>query len=107
MEKAKILEKIRKGQGGYISIFMPDESGAIALHYSKEEKCIKAFCSFPLSGNMGLVDSVDTLGYVRVESAETIEGVNAGRLKLACLKKPAECLERLMEDLPKVMEEWL
>ena len=28
-------------------------------------------------------------------------------LHLACLTNPQDCMERLMEDLPKVMEEWL
>ena len=52
------------------------------------------------------MDAVDTLGYVSVYSALTYDN-DYSSMNISCLMNPAECMERLMEDLPKVMEEWL
>lgn len=55
---------------------------------------------------MAFVDSIDALDYIRVDRVITYdEDISA--LQLTLLQDPKDCLERLMEDLPKLMEEHL
>ncbi|HIY89444.1 MAG TPA: hypothetical protein H9824_12200 [Candidatus Bacteroides pullicola] len=63
-------------------------------------------CSFSLGNRMGMVDSIDTLGYVRVNRVSKCEYGGAW-IEVSCLLGPMECMERLMVDLPELMEEWL
>lgn len=91
---------------GFATISTPDGRDRIWLPRPTASGQIYATCSFALSGRMPLVDSIDTLGYVRVERATTYDN-DYSSLHLACLTNPQDCLEQLMEDLPKVMEEWL
>lgn len=56
---------------------------------------------------MLFVDAVDRLGYVRVDEATRIDG-DLSALTLRCLVRPyARCMERLLEDIPLLMEEHL
>ena len=91
---------------GFATISTPDGRDRIWLPRPTASGQIYATCSFALSGRMPLVDSIDTLGYVRVERATTYDN-DYSSLHLVCLTNPQDCMERLMEDLPKVMEEWL
>ena len=83
---------------GFATISTPDGRHRIWLHRPTPEGSIHASCNFALAGHYDFVDAVDTLGYVSVDYSS---------MNISCLMNPAECMERLMEDLPKVMEEWL
>lgn len=76
------------------------------LHRPTESGRIFASCNFSLAGHWDFVDSIDTLGYVCVDGGTTYDN-DYSSLQLACLRAPEGCLERLMEDLPELMEEWL
>ena len=76
---------------GFATISTPDGRDRIWLPRPTASGQIYATCSF---------------GYVRVERATTYDN-DYSSLHLACLTNPQDCMERLMEDLPKVMEEWL
>ena len=52
---------------GFATISTPDGRDRIWLPRPTASGQIYATCSFALSGRMPLVDSIDTLGYVRVE----------------------------------------
>lgn len=91
---------------GFATISTPDGRHRIWLHRPTPEGSIHASCNFALAGHYDFVDAVDTLGYVSVYSALTYDN-DYSSMNISCLMNPAECMERLMEDLPKVMEEWL
>lgn len=102
MEKTTIEKHPRT----FATISTPDGRHRIWLPRPTEAGRIFASCSFALAGHMDFVDGIDRLGYVRVERAETSDD-NYSRLDLSCQDGPALCLERLMEDLPGLMEEHL
>ena len=84
----------------------PDGSRRLWLSRPTEAGHIYATCSFALTGRMAFVDSIDALDYIRVDRVITYdEDISA--LQLTLLQDPQDCLERLMEDLPKLMEEHL
>lgn len=91
---------------GFATISTADGRLRIWVQRPTKAGRIYASCNFPLAGHWDFVDSIDTLGYVCVDGGTTYDN-DYSSLQLTCLKKPAECLERLMVDLPKVMEEWL
>ncbi len=93
-------------QRGFATIYTPDGRQRIWLHRPTPEGSIHASCNFALAGHYDFVDAVDTLGYVRVEQATTYDK-DYSSLTLTCLLAPEGCLERLMEDLPEKMEEYL
>lgn len=93
-------------QRGFAVISSPDGSHQMRLSRPLPDGRIFATCSFALAGHWDFVDSIDTLGYVRVIQGATYDA-DFSSMQMNCLLEPGECMERLMEDLPKVMEEWL
>lgn len=91
---------------GFATISTPDGRDRIWIYRPTESGFIDIACSFDLNGRFGFVDAVDHLEYVRVEEARIIDE-DYSTLMLSCQQVPMDCMERLMEDLPKVMEEWL
>lgn len=91
---------------GFATITTPDGRNRIWIYRPTESGFIDIACSFDLNGRFGFVDAIDHLEYVRVEEARIIDE-DYSTLMLSCQQVPMGCLERLMEDLPKVMEEWL
>lgn len=102
MEKTTTTERLPR----VATISTPDGRRRLWLPRPMATGRIHAACNFALAGHMDFVDSIDTLGYVRVEGAETYDE-DYSSLTLSCLQAPEGCLERLMEDLPELMEEWL
>ena len=100
------METTERQSRGFATISTPDGRHRIWLPRPTEAGRIFASCSFALAGHMDFVDGIDRLGYVRVERAETSDD-NYSRLDLSCQDGPALCLERLMEDLPRLMEKHL
>lgn len=90
---------------GFATISTPDGRQRIWI-YRPQEIFIDIACSFTLNGRMGFVDAIDRLKYVRVEEARMFDD-NYSTLMLSCQQNPGDCLEQLMEDLPKLMEDWL
>lgn len=87
-------------------ISSPDGKFQMRLRRPLPDGRIFASCGFALAGHWDFVDSIDTLGYVRVIQGATYDA-DFSSMQMNCLLEPGECMERLMVDLPKVMEEWL
>ena len=87
-------------------ISSPDGRHQMRLSRPLPDGRIFATCSFALAGHWDFVDSIDTLGYVCVNGASTYD-TDYSSMQMTCIMEPGECMERLMVDLPKVMEEWL
>ena len=90
----------------FATISSPDGRDRIWIYRPTDSGFIDIACSFGLNGQFGFVDAIDHLEYVRVEEAR-IHDENYSTMMLSCQQVPMDCLERRMEDLPKVMEEWL
>lgn len=87
-------------------ISSPDGRHQMRLSRPQPDGAIFSSCNFALAGHYDFVDAVDTLGYVSVYSALTYDEDYSSMI-MSCLMNPGECMERLLVDLPKVMEEWL
>lgn len=93
-------------QRGFAVISSPDGRHQMRLSLPQPDGAIFSSCNFALAGHYAFVDAVDTLGYVSVYSALTYDEDYSSMI-MSCLMNPGECMERLMEDLPELMEEWL
>ena len=91
---------------GFAVITSPDGSHQMRLSRPLPDGRIYATCSFALAGHWDFVDAVDTLGYVTVIEGTTYDP-DYSCLMMNCVRAPEVCLERLMVDLPELMEEWL
>ena len=91
---------------GFATISNADGRLRIRVQRPTPEGSIHLSCNFALAGHYDFVDAVDTLGYVSVYSALTYD-TDYSSMVMTCLMESGECMARLMEDLPKVMEEWL
>lgn len=50
--------------------------------------------------------SISTLDYLQVDEVRQIDQ-DLSNLVISCLDKPQECMLRMVEDIPKLMEEYL
>lgn len=97
---------IRRQQRGFGSIGTPDGTHRVWLQRPTASGRICAACNFALAGHMNLVDAIDLLGYVSVDAAVSYDN-DYSCLTLSCILAPEGCLEKLMDDIPKLMEEFL
>ena len=97
---------MERKERNHIFVSAPGSSDVILIYRPNKKGDLLLSCSFRLNKRMGMVDSIDTLGYVRVDRVNHIEEAGT-MIEVSCLMDPMECMERLMVDLPKVMEEWL
>ena len=100
------MKTTERQQRGFAVISSPDGRHQMRLSRPLPDGRIFATCSFAVAGHWDFVDSIDTLGYVCVNGASTYD-TDYSSMQMTCIMEPGECMERLMVDLPKVMEEWL
>lgn len=68
---------------------------------------MRCACSFGLKNKLPMVDAIDALPYIQIEEVNEIDE-DYSTFILTCLNKPySECLERLMDDLPDIMNKHL
>ena len=100
------MKTTERQQRGFAVISSPDGRHQMRLSRPLPDGRFFATCSFAVAGHWDFVDSIDTLGYVCVNGASTYD-TDYSSMQMTCIMEPGECMERLMVDLPKVMEEWL
>lgn len=92
---------------GFASVSTPDGKYRIWMPRPTGSGTMACACSFGLQHRLPLVDAIDRLPYVRVDEVREIDE-DYSTLVLTCQTTPySACLERLMEDLPNLMEEHL
>lgn len=92
---------------GFASVSTPDGKYRIWMPRPTGSGTMTCACSFGLQHRLPLVDAIDRLPYVRVDEVREIDE-DYSTLVLTCQTTPySACLERLMEDLPNLMEEHL
>ena len=83
---------------GRYRIWIPRPNGAGVMHCN---------CGFGLRSHLPFVDAIDQLDYVTVAAVNQLDQ-DFSTIVLQCLERPyAVCVERLMEDIPNLMEEHL
>lgn len=91
---------------GFATISTSDGRLRIWVQRPTPEGSIHLSCNFALAGHYDFVDAVDKLDYVTVYSALTYDN-DYSSMVINCGQAPEGCLERLLEDLPELMEERL
>lgn len=82
---------------GRFRIWIPRPNGAGVMHCN---------CGFGLMSHLPFVDAIDRLDYVHVEAVRQLDE-DFSTIILQCDGEHRGCLERLMEDIPRLMEESL
>lgn len=96
----------RKLNRGQTSISTPDGQFRIWLNRPTAAGKIICSCGFALKEKLPFVDAIDTLGYVMTDEVRQIDQ-DYSTLILYCIQPPNEVVERLIEDLPILMEQYL
>lgn len=91
-------------QKGFATVSTPDGRYRIWLPRPTSSGVMRCSCSFGLRNRLQLIDAIDALNYVRVDEVNEIDQ-DYSTFVITCLHRPfADCLEKLMDDLPEVME---
>lgn len=94
-------------QKGFASVSTPDGRYRIWLPRPTSSGRLVCSCSFALKKRLQLVDAIDALPYIQVEEIRDIDE-DYSTFIITCKETPYHaCMERLIEDLPKLMEEHL
>lgn len=94
-------------QKGFASVSTPDGRYRIWLPRPTSSGRLVCSCSFALKKRLPLVDAIDALPYIQVEEIRDIDE-DYSTFIITCKETPYHaCMERLIEDLPKLMEEHL
>lgn len=91
---------------GYASISTPDAKYRMWVPRPTRSGRITCNCGFSLSRGLPFVDAISELKYVTVDEVKRIDK-DFGTMVLQCNEKPGDCMERLLEDLPELMERYL
>ncbi|MDO3390031.1 hypothetical protein Q3C19_06030 [Bacteroides sp. ET489] len=94
-------------QKGFASVSTPDGRYRIWMPRPTSSGRLVCSCSFALKKRLPLVDAIDALPYIQVEEIRDIDE-DYSTFIITCKETPYHaCMERLIEDLPKLMEEHL
>mgnify|MGYP001778394204 CR=1 FL=1 len=94
-------------QRGFATVSTPDGNFRIWLPRPTKSGTMRCSCSFALKQKLPMVDAIDALPYIQIEEVNEIDE-DYSTFVLTCLHKPySECLERLMDDLPDIMNKHL
>lgn len=91
---------------GFASISTPDGRFRMWVPRPTAGGKITCSCGFALGEYLPFTDAVDALAYVRVEEIRHIDE-GFGYMVIGCVEEPRECMERLLEDFPELMERYL
>ena len=86
---------------GYASISTPD--GKFRIWLNRPTICS---CGFALKRKLPFVDTISALGYVQADEVRQIDQ-DYSTLILYCVQSPDGVFERLIEDIPELMEQYL
>lgn len=98
--------KKNSNQRGYASISTPDGKFRMWIPRPTSAGTAMCSCSFPLKNHLSFVDAIDKLDYLRVDEVREIDQ-DFSYLVISCLDRPGECLMRMVEDLPELMDKYL
>lgn len=98
--------KKNSNQRGYASISTPDGKFRMRIPRPTSAGTAMCSCSFPLKNHLSFVDAIDKLDYLRVDEVREIDQ-DFSYLVISCLDRPGECLMRMVEDLPELMDKYL
>ena len=91
---------------GYASISTNDGRNRIWIPRPDKAGVMRCNCGFGLGSHLPFVDAIDRLDYVHVEAVRQLDE-DFSTIILQCDGEHKGCLERLMEDIPNIMEEHL
>lgn len=98
---------VNNNQKGFASVSTPDGRYRIWMPRPTSSGRLVCSCSFALKKRLPLVDAIDALPYIQVEEIRDIDE-DYSTFIITCKETPYHaCMERLIEDLPKLMEEHL
>jgi hypothetical protein len=101
------LKMENKNQRSFATVSTTDGKYRIWLPRPTKSGIMKCSCSFGLQHRLSLVDAIDALPYIRIEAVNEIDE-DYSTFVLTCLKLPySECMERFMDDLPELMNQYL
>lgn len=91
---------------GFASISTPD--GRFRIWVPRPTNSGRMTCNvgFPLKEHLDFVDAIDGLEYLQVDEVRQIDK-DLSTMVLWCKQSPTACMERLLEDLPELMEQYL
>lgn len=94
-------------QKGFATISTPDGNFRIWLSRPTKGGKMRCACSFGLQHRLQLVDALNALPYIEVDSVNEIDE-DYSSLVLKCLNIPySVCLEKLINTLPELMNRYL
>ncbi len=91
---------------GYASISTNDGQYRIWIPRPDKAGVMCCNCGFGLRSYLPFVDAIDQLDYVHVEEVKQLDK-DFSAIVVQCDGDRNGCLERLMEDIPRLMEEHL
>lgn len=91
---------------GYASISTPDGTWHIWLSRPTKSGEIICSCGFSLQSKMPFVDAISNLGYVSADEVQIIDR-DYSVIILRCIQAPEGVYEKLMDDIPELMEQYL
>ena len=101
---SKMENKISRG---FVTVSTSDGKYRIWMPRPTRSGKMRCSCSFGLQHRLPLIDAIDALPYIRMEEVSEIDE-DYSTFVLTCQAQPySECMERLMDDLPELMEEHL
>lgn len=95
-----------KTDRGYVAISTPDGKFRMWLNKPTASGKIICSCGFSLKQKLPFVDAISTLGYVQADEVRLIDE-DYSTLILICVQSSDGVLERLIEDIPELMEQYL
>lgn len=63
-------------------------------------------CGFALKSHLPFVDAIDALDYLQVDEVRQIDQ-DLSSLTISLLDAPHECMLKMIEDIPELMEQYL
>lgn len=97
---------IHTHQRGFASISTPDGRYRLWIPRPTAAGTMYCNCGFGLRSHMPFVDAIDRLDYVHVEEVRQMDE-DFSCIVIQCDGEHKGCLERLLEDIPNIMEEHL
>ncbi len=92
---------------GYEPVSTKDGRWRMFVPTPRPNGCMMCNCMFSLANRLPMVDAIDTLGYITVSEVCQIDS-EYSVLGLRChTLSNEECMRRLIEELPKIMEDYL
>lgn len=90
----------------FSSISTPDGKFRMWIPRLSASGKVACSCSFALKSHLPFVDAIDALDYLQVDEVIQIDQ-DLSYLVISCLEAPHECIMKMIEDIPELMEQYL